>query len=1297
MARTASIALGGYYPTPHSTIPLIASHLACPIDGYKRVALLDPCAGKGEAVLALADLLTSDLHDASYQVHAAEMETERAAELERAVKNSNASGASTTLCTDAFQIVWTFDRWNNGADLLFLNPPYDHDREHGRLEEKFLDRFTAALRPGGILVFLVPFHALKASAATLARDYHSIACYRFPEPEWDTFKQVVLFAVRSDTADPTLAEQSRIEAWASDPAIIPVLTHADDPTYIISSDSGSGFDKFEALQIDLQATMREALPGIGQRWLGLDTTPENLTDIVFPVAQPPSAAHISQALASGVMAGQRVSPDTDGLPELLVNGTFERWFDTIDTREDDKGQTVGYIQVQKPRLRVSVLDLETYEYHDLAQGAEPTGATTLAAFNIADLLQHYQTSLIETLRRQCPALHDPTNADHHIALPPTARTLYHVQDHAAQTCLKLLRQGDTPFLLGEVGTGKSTISLATALAYGAKRILVFCPPHLTYSWVDQVRAVLPGATARIVEEISDLNIEAEPSDQPGAGIIIYILSQTSGKLGHSLVPGVTAQHTCPRCDSKVGLSNTELVSQRRRCTHRALSATDDLGRFVLDLAQLLSPCTCMKGQGLSKFAPARMLQQAMKEWSIWAPGRLDNLLERLAAIVLERSDLWQALALLIVAHPGNLDEFVERTARELYAREGATSFQFDIARNLLLLLQSTERILELVAELQVLGLERVYSYHNPWNDTRAYAQGTKTNYHSGAKRSVAGFSYEHNQTKYERGDSAAALKAFRFLETHVEWQRGPVCGEPLYQSSAQPRRYPLASYLSRYARHLYDFALLDEGQEYRTEGSAQERAAHRLSEGKPTMILSGSIGNGKASGLFINMWALNRRFRTEFERDQAALFTNIYGYRKQYTEIPENARENITTYGSVTDRTEDFNYTTRKLGEAPGVLPLFILRHLMPVAVWVRKTDLDTELPTYQETSEIITPTSDQREIYDVLERELLGRIAADRFQEGMAGKLFGQLGQLPSVMDRCTTDTGNGHRDTWTINYPPSAGGMHVTSAALLPATSELPKETWLIDKVRGELAEGRNVLIFVQHTGSGLATRLQKVLKSAGIKASYLDAGKVSTKKRETWVNKEISSGCNVLLVNPMAVQTGLNNLVYFSTAIWYEPICDAIAWRQANGRLHRIGQTNEVRVIAAIYARCSQGDVLDLNAMKVRASMALDGLDISAALQASGAGDDDAEAAFELGMALYKRMTDPGYQRIEATLPTRVVPIQPQQPVQASIEPAAFKTVPASATHRRKRAAEPVPAETEPLQFVMFDDLAIDNTRQ
>ena len=140
-----------------------------------RAVLLDPCAGGGEAIVALrrhwADAAGSGLY--SFRIEANEMEAERAAALKQALAPFDRATAG-----DAFHLSWT----GSGASVLWLNPPYDHDPDEKRLEVKFLKRFTPALRPSiGVLMFLVPYHVLAVAAPYLSRHYLLPRAWRLPD------------------------------------------------------------------------------------------------------------------------------------------------------------------------------------------------------------------------------------------------------------------------------------------------------------------------------------------------------------------------------------------------------------------------------------------------------------------------------------------------------------------------------------------------------------------------------------------------------------------------------------------------------------------------------------------------------------------------------------------------------------------------------------------------------------------------------------------------------------------------------------------------------------------------------------------------------------------------------------------------------------------------------------------------------------------------------------------------------------------------------------------------------------
>lgn len=228
------------------------------------------------------------------------------------------------------------------------------------------------------------------------------------------------------------------------------------------------------------------------------------------------------------------------------------------------------------------------------------------------------------------------------------------------------------------------------------------------------------------------------------------------------------------------------------------------------------------------------------------------------------------------------------------------------------------------------------------------------------------------------------------------------------------------------------------------------------------------------------------------------------------------------------------------MGEAPGVLPLFILKHLLPVALIMHKEDLEAELPPCWEVPVPIEVAEDDLTGKEMLAEQerlmgtLMRQIKADMYSSN-AGKLWGTLSTLPSYLDRSTDDL-----PPFLLKYPEEVGGAIVAEGKLFPASSPTPKERWLMARVRGYLEEGRNILIFLLHTGkSGLPNRYLRLFKEQlGERAVFLDVQKVKATQREDWLNSHIiEPGRRILITNPKAVQTGLNNLVSFSRAIWVQ----------------------------------------------------------------------------------------------------------------------------------------------------------------
>jgi predicted RNA methylase len=208
VARLASQAAAGFFPTPARVVAALCRHLAAAPHGGKRVVrVLDPCAGTGEPAAALARALGAE----SYGI---ELNGERAAQSRAHLDHVLATSAfSARLAHGAFSCLW-------------LNPPYDGDDEKRRLEHAFLTSLSRALCPGGVLVLLIPQARLAVSARYLAAHYTGFAAYRFPDPEFAAFRQMVLLASKKPQATADAAAQARLEAWSG--ADLPPLL--DEPT-----------------------------------------------------------------------------------------------------------------------------------------------------------------------------------------------------------------------------------------------------------------------------------------------------------------------------------------------------------------------------------------------------------------------------------------------------------------------------------------------------------------------------------------------------------------------------------------------------------------------------------------------------------------------------------------------------------------------------------------------------------------------------------------------------------------------------------------------------------------------------------------------------------------------------------------------------------------------------------------------------------------------------------------------------------------------------------------------------------
>lgn len=1251
MARLESVAIGGYYATPPHLINRIASLVARP-EGRPKFAFMDPCAADGEAILSLGEAILGEKGNVTY--YTCELEGTRFAKLSTRIRETHWGSSSSTLSGDAFRI--QFDRGSKtGAHVLYLNPPYDTDRVHGRLEQKFLARFTPALAMNGLLIFVVPYYALSASAHLLAQEYAELRCYRFPGDDFNGYKQVVLYARRTTPSlEPDAALLAQVESWATNADGIPELPLSADPLYSVdgSSEWESGLYQWQMREFDVAGLLSKIRPWMHSTRSGdLVPVPGILPDLPvnelltrrYPVATPPRPAHIAAGIASGLFNGSRIEPTSQdaGLPALLVKGVFDKEYKTVEQKKGKDGEVRGVVQVQQPKLITTVLDLSTHQYHVLGVGGETQGAPSVDRLTVADLLKHYGDSLMSVMEAQCPITYDPRKDAASIPLPSSPRRLFAAQAHAVRAIVRLLggpvagkaaRRHTSAILLGEIGSGKSTVALMSARTIGARRMLVMCPPHLLKGWTNEVASVLPDAEVRVLSTVTDVDAL---KDVPEDRTVIAILSREAAKLSHGWRG---ADGLCPRCGAQTP-TDVDLAKKRQRCPAKVLTPKSKIGEAALRLAYKLVPYAGSPEANLgsvlrSRFDRKRLALAAARNTAGKGPAFVvpqEALRECLAELLSSWTSngggeaLEAAIGHVLVALGD--DSSIVEAARYIKANKREYDYQAEgLLRGLCLLLPPGSEIqATLLAEVRD-GERQSFNY-NPWDLSGSIKSLTEGAAHG---PTLGRMPIKWVDDKIElhgarAGTKSATFTALRHVGNLGQFTFGEECGEALFQADRDtPRRVALARYISQRHPALFDFLVLDEGHEYATDGTAQERSAHRLTSlGIPTVLMTGTIMNGYAESLFTNMWALSAAFREEFSRDERQRFVDRYGYRKRLVEDKDQDSGKVIEFGSMSDRV---TRSERVIGNAPGVLPLFLLRHLLPIAVTLHKTDLAIDLPPCTQHRHLIDPGHELLGRFIRLQEQLVAQIKEDQWEPDLAGRLWGQLAELPSYLDRATADTGNCESGAYEIRYPESLNSGLVASQEPFSKDTLLPKEEWMLDVIERELSEDRNVMVFSWHVT--LLPRLARLIEArTGGKVPVLYADKVSTGKRQDWIDREVvKKGRRVLVTNPVAIQTGLNNLVHFASEIWMEnPACNPVIYRQAIGRVDRIGQKIATRIHVPVYADTLQVQMYDLLMKKVAVSISTDGLDPESALQAAGVGEDEYMTGLSIGKQLWAMLNE------------------------------------------------------------------------
>ena len=315
---------GGFYPCPIAAIDAAMKRVKRP-EGL-ACSLLDPCAGEGEAVARIAEVLGIE----ATMVLAAELEAGRSLKLAERLPKARVLQRCDFTAVEAS---------GNSLSMAWVNPPFDDEIGGGaRVELTFLRRVLPMMAKGGLLVLVCPEHVLSGwDVKEHILAYYERPCViAFPQ-DCRRFKEVVLFAVRHGGT-----KKANVSEWNY------LLYENRDATYRLVEAAGprrwqkGGLSEEEQLECVAKSPL-----------LTLLQPPAPL-----PPPRPPlelSKGQLALMLAGGMLNG---AIQREGEPPILVKATAykEEYVSSEDEeiRGSGDSEQVVTVRVTSERIKLKV-------------------------------------------------------------------------------------------------------------------------------------------------------------------------------------------------------------------------------------------------------------------------------------------------------------------------------------------------------------------------------------------------------------------------------------------------------------------------------------------------------------------------------------------------------------------------------------------------------------------------------------------------------------------------------------------------------------------------------------------------------------------------------------------------------------------------------------------------------------------------------------------------------------------------------------------------------------------------------
>ena len=1212
----------GYFPTPTSLLPAIASWVRTE-GNPETLRLLDPCAGRGEALAALGKHLDGE-------TYGIELSPQRA-EAAKLVLNHvlNAAFEAAILTDDTFS-------------LALLNPPYDGESMTGggqRMEYTFLKPTTRVLTNKGVLIYIIPEKRVSEDIARhLAGWYDNLRCFRFPAEEYEAFKQVVIFGRKRGYKTPSKKEVDSILAWSQGKVItgyeektIEIVDIDDEGEEGIFGDAPDAPPKKKPRRKKVEVPVYGELPrleeGSGEyivppsprsgprgRAFRFKYTPYSDDDYlraaaqlrprieagaawqsIIPVIEPPTIApvmspklgHISMLVSGGLMGTNKVT--SNGRP-MLVKGGTEKYRVKVD---DDLYEEEIETDDNKKLFRVRVEERSRPVLYTLDTDGELRHVND-AGIITAILKDHIALIAKNMQERNVPRYNEDPAPWEWDAMAPLSKGgkvlpgrvqqgLTDKQKHYAVALGRSLEALGALIFNAEMAFGKTRTSMAAIERVeaglrrrGARRsaypVMVVGPGVVTgrENWPNEIEETVPGAAQRVIETAArPVPKPAKLVDWARAKGIVFPNNYSSFTEGatpdeiFSLLLLYAERNNVSLTRAEVEALRYTLKRARKHPPKKRKGAAEVnfLDARIGGFAWLGTGELPRDPNHQAEMRRRYSLAQFLDEYR---SGKLPH--KSFAILSYETAKLGS----------GRVPAMGRKYVRvEAESRDHSGSYIKEVC--------TCPRCGGIVStRYNDNGMPDIYSAITP--KTAARFVGTKRRY---CQRPMPRRVWNPETGEHE-------------LRTHDEQGRPYVCGAPLFQDT-RLRRESVARYVKVKAPDAFGSLLLDEIHEAKAQSTGNGWAMAVLAgKTRYQLGLTGTLFSGYATSIFWLLYRTVPEVRRKYRFGDAKLWAEDFGLLREtfYVENPEYVDED----GAYTGRRSNV-----RVDEIPGILP-GIMSVALPRIAFASIHDSGLPLPSYNEEIVWLPLTEGMYNQYTLADGNLGDSIVPKSMywwaidQElkrnnnkgGIAVWLATALGRLNRMFrsEQVIYNRRVSGRGRYAVRKPEV-----VMEFAAVPSASPSPKDEWLAEWLASEKRQGRKGLVYFRQTGvHDIQPHVAEYLESRGLRVGILRAS-VSPRRRMAWITKR-APYIDVLLTNSKLVKVGLN-LTMFNSVAFYEPEYSLQVMWQAMRRIYRPGAPLPVKVVFMGYEDTMEERAINLIGKKMKASQLFYGDEVASAL--------------------------------------------------------------------------------------------------